>query len=91
MKTKIILIIILILAALGVLYYYFDLGGVFCGIFGLVGGSGVALKKKQDQLEGLERAIEKEVDVIEKERAKLEKDGVEDKTDQEEVDYWKKH
>ena len=90
MKIKVILIIVLILAALGVLYYYFDLGGIFCGIFGLVGGSGVALRKKQGQLEELEKAIEKEVSAIEKEHEKLRNEGVEDKTDQEEVDYWRR-
>ena len=91
MSKKVYIYITLILILLGVLYYYFDLGGIFSGIFGLVGLSGAKFNRQQSKLKKLEIMIDDEVKKIEQEQDKLKNGGVENKTAEEEVDYWKNH
>lgn len=86
---KIYIYIALILIVLGTLYYYFDMSGIIGGLFGVGAVAGKAFKSKQNELQAIETAIDHQVAEIEKEKKKLETDGVEDKTSKEEADYWK--
>ena len=90
MKRSTIFKIILTIIALFVITYFLGEMGLLGGILTALGIGGS--NKFKEQIEKLDNKAEKvkaEVAEIEKKREKLKKDGVEEKTSDEEVDYWK--
>ena len=86
MSRKFLIYCILILIVIGVLFYFFGSKSLFAGLAALGGlGTGEAINK----LKSKQKQLESNLSEIEKKEEKLKKDGVEDKTSQEEVDYWK--
>ena len=87
MKKSTIIKITLVVVGLSVLVYFLGEIGLLGGILTALGlGSSHKFKEKIKQLDKEAEKIKAEVDDLEEKKKNLE---VEDKTDQEEVDYWK--
>jgi hypothetical protein len=87
LKTVLIIVGCIVLAIIG--YYLLGEIGTLAGVAALFGPKIVKLNKQVEEANQQATEIKKEIQEIEKKEIKLKSEGVENKSTQEEVDYWK--